>query len=375
VTIDETALMRMAARAAARGIGRVEPNPAVGCVIASRDGRVLGIGHHRVFGGPHAEVEALANCRASGHDPRGAVMVVTLEPCNHFGKTGPCSEAVIGAGIGRVVYARADPNPPASGGAARLVSAGVDVARLDTVPEARDLSAAFCRRLATGLPWVIAKWAQSLDGRVASRTGSSQWISGPRSRKRVHRLRAGVDAIVTGVGTVLADDPMLTARGVPVRRIARRVVLDSRLRTPMGSALVRSAGEAPVMVVCLEASMAKHADRVAAMRSAGVEVVGVPAAADGRVDVRAALRFLVAHHDAMRVMVEAGPGVMGALVRDDLIDETIAFIAPMVLGDAAALPVADAGVPRELADAMRFEVRSARRCGADVMLRCVRSDR
>ena len=367
--------MRLATRAAARAIGQVEPNPAVGCVIAAPDGDVLAIGHHRRFGGPHAEIEALARCRALGRDPRGATMVVTLEPCNHHGKTGPCSEAVVSAGIARVVYARPDPNPPASGGAARLAAAGVEVSMLSTVPEARDLSAAFCKRVTTGLPWVIAKWAQTVDGFLATRSGSSQWISGERSRRRVHRLRGRVDAILTGVGTVLRDDPRLTARDVTVRRTARRVVVDSHLRSPMSASIFRGVQEAPVTVITTAESIARHADRASAMREGGAEVVGVPATAEGRVNLELAMRLLVERHDVLSVLVESGPGVISGLLAADLIDEAHAYIAPMVLGDPQGLSIVDLGGPRDLAESVRFDLRSMKRCGDDVRLRYIRAGR
>lgn len=365
--------MRMAARAAVRAIGRVEPNPLVGCVIASLAGEVLGIGHHRRFGGPHAEVEALANARARGRDVRGSVMVVTLEPCDHTGKTGPCSRAVMDAGIGRVVYARRDPNPVSTGGAERLRAGGVEVAELGGVWEAMELSAPFCKRIETGLPWVIAKWAQTIDGAVATRTGSSQWISGERSRRMVHRTRAVVDAVCVGVGTVSADDPMLTARGVTVRRMARRVVIDSRARMPLGSVLVRTAREAPVTVVCNGEAVGEAGERIAALERAGVEVIAVDGNAEGRVDLRSAMRMLVDRYDATRVLVEGGAGLVSGLMGAGLVDEAQVYVAPMVLGDRAALGCVDFGGARELAEAARFAVRSVRRVGADVRIRMVRA--
>jgi len=375
MAIDVHALMRMAARAGARGIGRVEPNPAVGCVIASDDGRIIGIGHHQRFGAPHAEIEALAACRAAGHDPRGATMIVTLEPCAHAGKTGPCTEAIIQAGIGRVIYARADPNPIAAGGAHRLRDAGIASALDDSVREAVELGAPFAKRIASGLPWIIAKWAQTIDGRVASRTGSSKWISNESSRRAVHRLRGRVDAIVTGIGTVMRDDPRLTARGVPVRRIARRIVLDSSIRTPVGCSLIRSIGEVPVTIIALESGVKVHSDRVGALRSAGAEVIGVPAGPDGRVDPVEAMRLLVDRYDATRVLVEAGPRIMGALLAHALVDEAHVYVAPLVLGDPAGLCPADVGIARELTDATRMRLRSVKRIGDDVVMKYLRCTR
>jgi len=372
MAIDVHALMRIAARAGARGIGRVEPNPAVGCVIVSGDGRILGIGHHHRFGAPHAEIEALAACRAAGHDPRGATLIVTLEPCAHAGKTGPCTEAIIQAGIGRVIYARADPNPIAAGGAKRLRDAGIPSELDDSVREAADLGAPFAKRIASGLPWVIAKWAQTIDGRVASRTGSSKWISNESSRRAVHLVRGRVDAVVTGIGTVLLDDPRLTARGVPIQRTARRIVLDSSIRTSVDSTLIRTIGEAPVTIIALESAVRDHSVRAGALRSAGAEVIGVPAGNDGRVDPVAAMRLLVDRYDATRVMVEAGPQVMGSLFAHALVDEAHVYVAPIVLGDPAGLGPADVNIARELADATRMSLRSVKRLGDDVVLKYLR---
>ncbi|HEU5116788.1 MAG TPA: bifunctional diaminohydroxyphosphoribosylaminopyrimidine deaminase/5-amino-6-(5-phosphoribosylamino)uracil reductase RibD, partial [Isosphaeraceae bacterium] len=235
-------LFMLRALAEARlGLGRVEPNPMVGAVLV-KDGRLLSVGHHDRFGGPHAEIHALSN---SGSSARGASLYVTLEPCCHTGKTPPCVDAILRAGVTRVVAAMRDPFPRvAGGGFARLSEAGVEVEVGIEEQAARTLNAPYLKRLTTGRPYVIAKWAMTLDGKTAVRGGQSQWISGPRSRALVHELRGRVDGLISGIGTVLADDPLLTARPAGPRQ-AVRVVLDSSARLPLSSRLVQTAGECP----------------------------------------------------------------------------------------------------------------------------------
>ncbi|QOJ01581.1 MAG: bifunctional diaminohydroxyphosphoribosylaminopyrimidine deaminase/5-amino-6-(5-phosphoribosylamino)uracil reductase RibD [Phycisphaeraceae bacterium] len=367
-------MLDRAARLALRGAGLVEPNPMVGAVIV-RGGEVIGAGHHRFFGGPHAEAEALDDCRRRGHDPAGATMYVTLEPCDHHGKQPPCTGSIIASGISRVVFARRDPNPAASGGAARLFNAGLAVELCGESPLARGVGAPFTRRITAGLPWVIAKWAQTIDGRVATRTGESKWVSGERSRARVHRLRARVDAVITGIGTVLADDPMLTARGVRrVRRPAARVICDSDLDLPLDAAVVRTAREVPTIVACVRelASADLTASKRRALSAAGVEVIGVPEAGRG-VDLRAVLGAL-AGRGASVVMVEAGPGLVGSFLDSDLIDEAVVYLAPLMLGDEMARSVAAGRVAPTLASARAMSLWRVKPLGGDVELTYRRPD-
>ncbi len=338
-------MLDRAARAAWRAWGLADPNPLVGCVIARGD-EVLGIGHHQRFGGPHAEREALAACRRLGHDPAGATVYCTLEPCRHTGKQPPCTDALIEARVGAVVYARPDPAPVSGGGEAVLRAAGIEARRSDASVLATRLSDPFVHRVRTGRPWVIAKWAQTLDGRVATRTGASQWITGPTARRRVHRMRARVDAVLVGLGTVLADDPMLTARGVRrLRRGAARVVLDTEGRLPDDAALVRTAGETPTIVVT--ASDRVYPDGVRALR------VGRGL---GGVDLAGALTRLAEEHGVASVLVEAGPRVLGSFLEAGLVDEAFVHVAPMVLGDADAMGAATGRVAPTLADGRRFAV-------------------
>lgn len=370
----DRAMMAMATRAALRGFGSVEPNPLVGCVIArrvERSWRVLGIGHHRVFGGAHAESEAIKACAAAGEPTLGATAWVTLEPCAHHGKQPPCADALARAGIAEVVVARADPNPIAAGGADALARLGVRVRSGAAYAPAVRLADPFIKRMKTGLPWVIVKWAQTMDGRVATRAGDSKWVSGARSRRLVHRVRAGVDVILTGVGTVAADDPLLTARDVRrVRRVARRVVVDPTLRAPDGAALLRSLEAAPLTFAVEEALTARPTVRVRQLRGAGVEVVGLPLA-DGPEDglrLRPLLEHLVSEHGAATVLVEAGPTLVGALLAEDLIDEVHSYTAPLMLGDGEALSPAAGRVAPRVADGVRFARLLTKRTGRDLLV-------
>lgn len=325
--------MRRAIRLARRGQGYVEPNPMVGAVLV-REGVVLAEGWHGRYGGPHAEIACLADAARRGIDPRGATMVVTLEPCCHTGKTEPCTQALIAAGLARVVAGVGDPSPHASGqGFEQLRRAGLDVVCGVEENACRELIAPFLKRLTTGLPWVMAKWAQTLDGRIATATGDSKWISGEPSRRWVHRLRARVDAIMVGVGTVLADDPELTARGVRVKRLARRVVVDPRGRTPP-QARVRQ--EPPP-----------------------TRFIGG--------DLRGSLQQLAAE-GATNVLVEGGATLLGHLFAEDLVDEALVFVAPRVLGDASAIPAVRGLRADRIAQGVALQLTSLRRIGDDVLL-------
>jgi diaminohydroxyphosphoribosylaminopyrimidine deaminase/5-amino-6-(5-phosphoribosylamino)uracil reductase len=321
--------MNLALALAVRGQGRVEPNPMVGCVLA-KNGRIVGRGYHKKFGGPHAEVEAL---RDAGSRARGATAYVTLEPCCHYGKTPPCTEALITAGVRRVVAALKDPNPLVSGrGFRKLRQAGItcDVGLLED--EARRLNAPFITRQKKRRPYVILKWAQSLDGKIATRTGDSKWISSAASRRRVHELRARVDAILVGISTVLIDDPDLTARGVRRRRIATRIVLDSNLKTPLAAKLVRTARHTPTLLFCRATrSHSTHAQR---LRARGCEIIGVPTARGG-ISLKAVLRTL--HDRGMtNLLVEGGGCVLGRFIDQHLADEALIFVAPKLIGGETA---------------------------------------
>lgn len=369
--------LRAAARLAMRGHGGAEPNPMVGCVIVAPDGEPIGWGYHRTCGEAHAEINALAR---ADRRARGATAYVTLEPCNHHGRTRPCTEALIEAGIARVVIARRDPHPEAAGGIVRLREAGIDVQVTDICPEAIEVSDPFVQRVRTGLPWVVAKWAQTLDGRIATRTGDSKWISSQRSRRLVHRERGRVDAILTGIGTVLADDPLLTARDVRVRRVARRIVIDPKLRIPLDAQLVRTAADVPCTVVCAEhiESDSNGASKIEALRAAGIDII--PQAGTERSAVlgddksqvfpmRTVLRDLAERYDLTTVLVEAGGGVLTSLLREKLINDFWVMIGAKLIGDRDA-PAAIEGLTTQRIDqAVSLELRGVRRCDGDVQAR------
>ncbi|GIW71465.1 MAG: riboflavin biosynthesis protein RibD [Planctomycetota bacterium] len=368
---------------AARGWGRVEPNPLVGAVVV-REGVAVGEGWHERFGGPHAEVRALA---AAGERARGATLYVSLEPCAHTGKTPPCTEAIVAAGCARVVYALADPHPEARGGAERLRAAGIACELLE-LPQARRLNAPFLKRLRTGMPLVVCKWAMTLDGRIATRTGDARWISGEASRRRAHQMRAQADAVLIGIGTALADDPLLTVRlpsGEPLPAGARarpplRVVADARARLPLDSRLVQSAGAAPLVVAVSAAAPAERRER---LRAAGVEVLLADDGAGG-VDLAGLLRALAARGgpapDPARrddpavpwpvsvVLAEGGARLHAALLEQGLADRICAFVAPKLIGGATAPgPVAGEGLAR-MAEARRLCQVRVERLQDDVLI-------
>lgn len=323
-------LMQHALDLAARGLGMVEPNPPVGAVVVDESGRILGEGWHQKFGGPHAEIHALA---AAGDAARGATLIVTLEPCCHVGKTPPCSKAVIESGIRRVIVAMQDPAPHvAGGGINELRNAGIEVEVGLLERDARRLVAPFVQLTTIGRPWFHAKWAMTLDGKIASRTGHSQWISNATSRSVVHRLRGRMDAVMVGIGTVLNDDPLLTARP-PGPRVAARIVVDSNARIALNSKLIQSVSQGPVIVVTTsEAPM----DRCEAIRAAGAEVLFIKPDADGR----PALSAIAAEFGKRRwtnVLVEGGSRILGAFFDAKLIDEVHTFIAPKLVGGGDAL--------------------------------------
>jgi diaminohydroxyphosphoribosylaminopyrimidine deaminase/5-amino-6-(5-phosphoribosylamino)uracil reductase len=353
MTADRDAgFMRRALRLARRGWGQTAPNPMVGAVVV-RDGVVVGEGWHRRWGGPHAEVEAL---RAAGDAARGATVYVTLEPCNHHGKTPPCSEALLAAGVRRVVAAVADPNPVAVGGAERLRAAGVEVTLGVEEAAARELDAPFFHALASERPWVTLKLALSLDGALADHTLRPGWLTGVRSRREVHRLRAGADAVAVGIGTALADDPALTVRDAPPPRVPPiRVVFDRGARLPLESRLARSARETPVVVVCADAR-SEGARRLA---EAGVALLEA-----GSLDE--ALRGLRAAHGVRSLLVEGGAGLAAALWDGDLVDRLIIFRAPVVLG-AGALGAFGGAASARAGDARRLPVVERRAFGDDLM--------
>jgi diaminohydroxyphosphoribosylaminopyrimidine deaminase/5-amino-6-(5-phosphoribosylamino)uracil reductase len=357
--MNDEAHLRRALELAARGRGAVEPNPMVGAVVV-QGGAAVGEGWHQRYGGPHAEVHALA---AAGDAARGATLYVTLEPCCHHGKTPPCTDAVLAAGIRRVVCAVADPFPQVAGrGAELLRRAGVEVEVGLCEAGARRLNAPYLKLLGRGRPWVIAKWAMTLDGKIATRTGDSKWISNESSRHLVHELRGRVDGVLVGVGTALADDPSLTARP-PGPRLAARIVLDSEARLPPDGRLARSAREAPVLVVTTEVAPAERRDTLSSL---GCEVL--PVREEGGRPAVAALLDELGRRRFTNLLVEGGGEVLGSFLDAGEIDEVHVFVAPKLAGGAGARsPVLGRGVER-VAEALALTALEAETLGGDVHL-------
>ena len=356
--------MQMALALAARGLGEVEPNPAVGCVIA-KDSDIIGQGFHQRFGGPHAEIDALADCKTTGHDPAGATAYVTLEPCNHAGKTPPCSQALIDAGIAKVVIAAEDPTDLAGGGIEQLKQAGIAVDIGLCRDEAEKLNAPFYKHARTGLPWVVVKWAQSIDGKLAwtNPPAEGNWISNEQSRADVHRLRKRVQAILTGIDTVMADNPKLTVRieGQPIDRPPVRVVVDSKLRMPWDCHLI-TVPEAPTVVVTTAQTAQTEFAQVEKLISAGVEVLPVPMAGD-HCDLSETLTLLGAR-GIQQVLVEAGPTLITSFLQQHLVDEVRIYIAPLVLGPNGKADITTA--MKTLNDALKLTTVKINTFGTDV---------
>jgi diaminohydroxyphosphoribosylaminopyrimidine deaminase/5-amino-6-(5-phosphoribosylamino)uracil reductase len=365
-TADDLPHMRAALSLARRGLGSTWPNPSVGCVIV-REGRVVGRGWTQPGGRPHAETEALAH---AGEAARGATAYVTLEPCSHWGRTPPCCDALIAAGVSRVVVAAGDPDPRVDGrGLRRLREAGITVEQGMLEAEARAVIAGFVRRITLGLPLVTLKLATSLDGRIATAGGESRWITGGAARRAAHGLRASHDAVLVGSGTVLADDPDLSCRIPGMARVPiARVVADTRLRTPLGARLVRTARAVPTWIAT-RTGQAPAA--LAPFLEAGVEVLPVRAK-EGGLDL-AALLGALAQRGVTRVLAEGGAGIAAGLLRAGLVDRVAWFHAPGVMG-GDGLP-AVRPLPLTTLSAMpRFRRVASRAVGEDWLTEFERED-
>ncbi|GGZ88160.1 riboflavin biosynthesis protein RibD [Streptomyces subrutilus] len=350
----DTRAMRRAVELAARGLGSTSPNPVVGCVLTDPAGTVVGEGWHERAGGPHAEVHAL---RAAAGAARGGTAYVTLEPCDHTGRTGPCSRALVDAGVARVVYAVPDPTPQARGGADTLREAGIATECGLLAAEAEAGNAAWLTSVRRGRPYVLWKYAATLDGRVAAADGTSRWISSAESRADVHRLRAEADAVLVGSGTLRADDPHLAVRGAEDARQPLRVVLDTRATVRPGARVLD--GAAPTLVAVAEDADTGHL--------AGVDVVRLPYDGDG-LSVAALLGEL--HRRAIRsVLLEGGPTLAGAFVAAGAIDEVVGYLAPVLLG-AGPAALADAGIGT-LSEALRLRITRTDRIGTDLRITAV----
>lgn len=368
--------MADAIRLAWRGLYTTHPNPRVGCVIV-KEGVVVGRGWHEIAGQGHAEINAL---RVAGEAARGATVYVSLEPCSHYGKTPPCASALIQAGVAKVISAMEDPNPKVSGSGHRLLqAAGIETACGLLETQARRVNPGFYKRMQTGLPWVIVKSAMSVDGRIAMASGESQWISCPQSRADVQRLRARVEAIVTGVETVLHDNPALTVRPelwpeavtgdepltgwcwpagfTPIQPL--RVIVDSHLRTPPSAALLQAPGR--TLIACIDRDEAK----AAALEQAGAEVLLLPARS-GHVDLRALVKALAAR-DVNEMLVETGGQLAGSFVAEGLVDEWICYLAPKLMGSEAR-PVLTLPNIRTMQQAHTLQLTDLRQIGQDIRM-------
>lgn len=333
------------------------PNPRVGCIITDGHGKVLGAGHTQRAGGPHAEIVAMRDAQAQGHSLRGATAYVTLEPCSHHGRTGPCCDALIAAGIKKVVASIADPNPLVSGqGFARLRAAGIEVEVGPGAAESRELNIGFFSRMIRKTPWVRMKVAASLDGKTALDNGKSQWITSDAARTDGHAWRARSCAMLTGIGTVLEDNPRLDVRLVDTPRQPHLVVVDSRLETPLDAHLF-IAGRA-LYIYASEQNDAKEA----ALEARGATVVYLPGKG-GKVDLAAMLRDL-ALREVNEVHVEAGHKLNGSLIREGLVDEFLVYLAPKLIGQGSGM--ASFGPITELSQALDLEFRSTDRLGPDL---------
>ncbi len=341
--------------------GRCSPNPRVGAVVVQND-EVVAVGYHERAGEPHAEVVAL---RSAGEAARGATLYCTLEPCNHHGRTPPCTDAILAAGIKRVVIGARDPNPHIPGkGMDRLKSEGIQVTLLHEHRGSVELLAPWAKYITAGLPYVSLKLALSLDGRIATRTGASRWVTGEEARTKVHELRAERDAVAIGINTAIADDPRLTVRYVPGIN-PLRVVFDTQLRLPPTSKLVTTAREVPTLVL---SGLDAPAEAEAALRARGVEVIRVPRSSEGRVDMRAALQAL-AEQNVVSLLVEGGAELAGSLLALRAVDDLHAFVAPMLLGPRGRPGAVDWAGPDTPTNAPRILRPRWELCGDDAYVR------
>lgn len=353
--------MLQALELAARGRLHCPPNPAVGCVLVGSDGAILGQGHTQPVGQAHAEVMALRDAAQKGHSVQGATAYVSLEPCSHQGRTGPCCDALIAAGIGKVVASTQDPNPRVGGnGFARLRAAGVQVEVGPGAEETRELNIGFFSRMVRGTPWVRMKAASSLDGRTALPNGASQWITSAAAREDGHAWRARACAILTGIGTVLKDDPRLDVRLSDIRRQPTLVLIDSRLETPTDAKLW-GAAERKILIY----TASNDAARREALAALGADIIILPNPG-GKVDLAAVLHDL-GQREVNEVHVEAGHKLNGSLLREGLVDELLLYQAPLLLGEGPG--IAALGPYTELAQGLRFEWVEASRIGMDMRMR------
>ncbi|HUT30104.1 MAG TPA: bifunctional diaminohydroxyphosphoribosylaminopyrimidine deaminase/5-amino-6-(5-phosphoribosylamino)uracil reductase RibD [Sedimentisphaerales bacterium] len=362
---EDEKYMKAALKLAQRGVGSVEPNPAVGCVIV-KGSQIVGKAWHRKFGAEHAEINALQDCKTLGVSPKGATMYVTLEPCCHYGKTPPCVDAISASQLARVVVATIDPSAHAGGkGIQQLRDAGIEVEVGLCETEARLLNAPFMKYAATGRCWTVLKWAQSIDGKLAysDQTDQQRWISGELSRKEVQKLRRRVQAILVGINTVLADNPLLTARPAKGQTLTR-IVLDTSLRIPLKSRLLATAKKVPLVILTSRQTLENNSKAAAAISRKGAELLAFP-----DVPEQSNLHFLIdelSRRGVTQLLVEGGPKVIASFLQEGLADEISVYIASKVLGRAGAVDIAEPLA--QLARAVDLHYVDIRRFGDDVCM-------
>lgn len=370
----EQAMMQRAARLALRGIGRVHPNPPVGCVIVNPyNQEIITDGWHTHFGGPHAEVHAISRCKFT-EQLANATAYITLEPCNHFGKTPPCTEAIIKAGIKQCIIARKDPSEKAGGGCEELAQAGIAI-KFINCPQAQILTDPFVKRITTGLPWIIAKTAQTIDGKIATHTGDSKWISNNQSRTTVHRMRARVDAIMTGIGTVISDNPMLTARNVRLSdNPTHRVIIDWNLAIPATANLITTSVDiknAKTIIITKASAYANDPILANHLQKNGIEIIPVVSESnhqEGKPPIKAAITELVKRYNITTILLEAGGGLTGELLQAGLIDEWIVYMTPRILGDKDGISPVRGYKTETVAQSVKVKLHRVRRMGDDLEL-------
>ncbi len=359
--MNDSEYMRMALELAARGAGYVTPNPMVGAVVVNQ-GRVVGRGFHQALGGPHAEVNAIDDAGPRAH---GATIYATLEPCNHHGRTPPCTRKILAAGIRRVVSAMADPNPDVSGGGnAFLKERGIEVISGVEESAARRLNESFVKFTRTKHPFVVLKMAATLDGRIATRTGDARWVTGPQARAQVHRLRHAMDAILVGVGTVKTDDPRLTARlesGQGVDPI--RIILDTHLNMPESAAMLNQPTTAQTWVVCGPRTEESKKQR---LRQRGAQVMEMPLMEE-RIDLLALMKRL-GQQGVTSILVEGGSQVAASMLRQDVVDKVLFFYAPKILGGSDGIPMCRGEGPDLMSDSLSLVQTEVSRVGNDILV-------
>ncbi|MFC2067386.1 bifunctional diaminohydroxyphosphoribosylaminopyrimidine deaminase/5-amino-6-(5-phosphoribosylamino)uracil reductase RibD [Chloroflexota bacterium] len=350
--------MKQALRLARRGLGKTSPNPMVGAVII-KDNRIIGKGYHHHFGGKHAEINAIQN---AGEGVEGATLYVTLEPCCHYGKTPPCVDALIQSKIGKVIIGTIDANPPVNGkGVEVLKQHGIETRVGVLEGECRSLNEAYFKHITAGIPLVTLKFAQTLDGRIAAASGKSQWISSAESRRVAHKLRAVSDAVMVGIGTVLADDPQLTVRMVRGKNPAR-VILDSRLRIPLDAKVLQGQDEAATIIATTSRA---DGEKLSRLREMGIEVLATEEDDAGRVDIGKLLRTL-GERGISSVLVEGGAGVITSFLRLNLVDKLVIFVAPKIMGKGIEA-VGELNIT-DVSQALKLSFSKVRRVGEDLVI-------